>query len=86
MLILTIKDIINYLSEHLKLSIFIAVAIALIIFYFCGLKARKKERLASIEKEKEERIDAPDSKKHFVQGEEIKRQNLSIDEEEEKHD
>lgn len=76
-------SIIGYLSEHLYISIVIACVIALVVFFIVGSIKQKKEReLINAEYERN-KIEAPKSRKRFIQGQEVNRQHLSIDDKKE---
>ena len=75
--------IIDYLSKNLYVSVVIVTVIALIVFFIIGSIKQKKEQEIIREKLNETKIDAPKTRKKFIQGEVIEKQVITINNENE---
>ena len=76
-------EIIDYLSKNLYLSVVIVTVIALIVFFIIGSIKQKKEQEIIREKLNETKIDAPKTRKKFIQGEVIEKQVITVNNENE---
>lgn len=87
-MLVSISDILykigQFFGEYTYYAIIVIVVIMLIISFCLGLHYQRKERKAIEDELKKSEINAPKSKKNYVQGAGLKTQKLSIDDEENK--
>ncbi len=75
----------EFIDNYFRYVIIAMVIIALVVFYIIGSRRQKREKDALKEQEKQDEKHAPYTQKSFVQGQETKRQKLSINKKEDEN-